>query len=419
MYFENKNLYIIGISGIGTSGLAMFLNEKGVKVEGSSDVKNKQVEKLENKEIKVNIGHDRTIKNDIDIVIYTEAINKKTNLEFKDAEKKGIECLTYREALGKLTKNYRLISISGTHGKTTTTSLLIAAMLANNVDINAIVGTNIGILNNQNYRVGKSEIFILETCELNGGFLNFKPEILGVTNIELDHLESFKTLDEYLECFKEFTKNVKDKIFINKKDKNSNKLDIPKNKLIFFNDGNLPNPKNLIGEFNKENADLALKICEYLKLNNENTIKGIENFKGIDKRMQNIKNNIYIDYAHHPTAIKKALDGFRNKFKDSSIALIYQPHQYSRTLNLLELYKDVFNSVNKVIIPNIYECRDKKEDIEKVSVKSVIEISNHNNIHDCKGLENAEKALNELQKSFDYVIIMGAGDISKIYKDLY
>ena len=188
MYFENKNIYIIGISGIGTSGLAMFLKEKGVQTEGSSDVRNKQVEKLETNGFKVNIGHDRKIENRIDIVIYTEAIDKKTNPEYIDAKEKGLECLTYRQALGKLTKDYKLISISGTHGKTTTTSLLIAAFLENKIDVNAIVGTNIELLNNLNYKVGTSKYFILETCELNKGFLSLNPEILGITNIELDHL---------------------------------------------------------------------------------------------------------------------------------------------------------------------------------------------------------------------------------------
>ena len=419
MYFENKNIYIIGISGIGTSGLAMFLNEKGVKIEGSSDVRNKQVKKLENKEIKVNIGHDREIKNEIDIVVYTEAINKKTNPEYLDAQKKGIECLTYRQALGKLTKDYELISISGTHGKTTTTSLLIAAFLENNIDINAIVGTNIDILNKANYRVGNSKYFILETCELNEGFLSLNPKILGITNIELDHLESFKTEEQYIKCFQEFTNNVANKIFINKKDKNSNLLNIKEDKKIYFNNGNLPRPKNLIGEFNKENADLALKIANFVGLDSKKSLKGIEEFQGIDKRMMNICENIYIDYAHHPTAIKKALKGFKDKFSNASICLIYQPHQYSRTLNLLDQFENVFNHADKVIITDIYECRDTKEDIESINVDKFIQKTKHKNIENSKGLENAKKRIKELQQNYDYLIIMGAGNISKIYVDLY
>jgi len=419
MYFENKNIYIIGISGIGTSGLAMFLNEKGVKIEGSSDVRNKQVEKLENKEIKVNIGHDRQIKKEIDIVVYTEAINKKTNPEYLDAQNKGLECLTYRQALGKLSKDYELISISGTHGKTTTTSLLIAAFLENNIDINAIVGTNIDILNKSNYRVGNSKYFILETCELNEGFLSLNPKILGITNIELDHLESFKSEEQYIKCFQEFTNNVANKIFINKKDKNSNLINIKEDKKIYFNDGNLPNPKNLIGEFNKENADLALKIANFVGLDSKKSLKGIEEFQGIDKRMMNICENIYIDYAHHPTAIQKALKGFKDKFKNASVCLIYQPHQYSRTLNLLDQFENVFNHADKVIITDIYECRDTKEDIESINVDKFIQKTKHKNIENSKGLENAKKRIKELQKNYDYLIIMGAGNISKIYADLY
>lgn len=419
MYFENKNVYIIGISGIGTSGLAMFLKEKGVHTEGSSDVRNKQVEKLETKGFKVNKGHDRKIENRIDIVIYTEAINKKTNPEYKDAKEKGLECLTYRQALGKLTKDYKLISISGTHGKTTTTSLLIAAFLENKIDINAIVGTNIKSLNNLNYKVGTSKYFILETCELNEGFLSLNPEILGITNIELDHLESFKNEEEYINCFQNFTKQIKEKIFINAKDKNSKKLEILENKIKFFNEGELPNPENLIGEFNRENADLALQIANYIGLDEQRSLKGIKEFQGIDKRMMNIKDNIYIDYAHHPTAIKKALEGFKNKFKGSKICLIYQPHQYSRTLKLIDQFQNVFNDADKVIITDIYECRDKKEDKEKINVEKFIVKTNHRNISNGEGLEKTKKQLDKLKKEFDYLIIMGAGNISELYQDLY
>src|SRR6056300_443790 len=149
MYFENKNIYMIGIGGIGMSGLAMFLNEKSISVTGSNNVKNKQLKKLDEKNIKYFIEHQKTIPSNTDIVIYTEAIDKDTNTEYLDAKQKTIECLTYREALAKLTKDYTLISISGTHGKTTTTSLLISVFLENNIDVNAIVGTNIEILGNK------------------------------------------------------------------------------------------------------------------------------------------------------------------------------------------------------------------------------------------------------------------------------
>ncbi|MBT5346268.1 hypothetical protein HOJ01_03635 [bacterium] len=419
MYFQNKNIYIIGISGIGTSGLAMFLNEKNIKLEGSSDIRNKQVEKLENKNIKVNIGHNRKIQENVNIIIYTEAINKETNQEFIDAKKRNIECLTYRQALGKLTKEYELISISGTHGKTTTTSLLIAAFLENKIDINAIVGTNIKILNDSNYKTGTSKYFILETCELNEGFLSLNPDILGITNIELDHLESFNNEEEYISCFQSFCKQVKDQIFINAKDKNSKELKIPENKTKLFNEGKLPDPKNLIGEFNKENADLALKIANYLGLAEEKSLKGIQEFEGIDKRMMNVKDNIYIDYAHHPTAIKKALEGFKDKFKNSKICLIYQPHQYSRTIKLIDQFKDVFNKADKVIITDIYECRDNKEDVKNMNVEKFISKTNHHNILNGEGLENTKKILDDLRKEFDYLIIMGAGNISNLYVDLY
>jgi len=135
--------------------------------------------------------------------------------------------------------------------------------------------------------------------------------------------------------------------------------------------------------------------------------------------MMNICENIYIDYAHHPTAIQKALKGFKDKFKNASVCLIYQPHQYSRTLNLLDQFENVFNHADKVIITDIYECRDTKEDIESINVDKFIQKTKHKNIENSKGLENAKKRIKELQKNYDYLIIMGAGNISKIYADLY
>ena len=418
MYFQNKNIYMIGIGGIGMSGLAMFLKLSNLQVQGSNYPNNKQVKKLQSNGLEIEIGHNQKLSENTDIVIYSEAIDKESNQQFLEAKARNLETLTYREALGKLTQDYKLIAISGTHGKTTTTSLLIQALLANKIDISCIVGTNLSILNNWNYRKGTSQYFILEACELNQGFMNLNPEILAITNIELDHIESFQNLEQYIQTFQELADKTQEKVFINAQDTNSQKITINNQKKEEFNNSNLPQLEHLIGDFNRVNADCAVKIADYLGLEHPTSLQAVKEFQGIEKRMEHITDNIYADYGHHPTAIQATLKAIKEKYPNKSLCLIYQPHQYSRTIKLIQQFQNCFQKADKVIISDIYECRDTQEDIQAMDVDQFIQVNQHSNMENAQGLDNCKNRLAELSKNYDIVVIMGAGDISRLYDDL-
>jgi UDP-N-acetylmuramate--alanine ligase len=398
-----KNIHIIGIGGIGTSSLAQIFSERGNVISGSDNKKSDITEELEKNKIKVFYNQKKeNINKNLDLVIFSPAI-PENNEELKEAKKLGIKTLSYPEALGGFSKDFFTIAVAGTHGKSTTTAML--AVIAKNagLDPTVVVGTKVKEFAEQNFLSGNSKLLIIEACEYKRSFLNFHPDILIITNTELDHLDYYKNEADYLSAF-ETLENQSKKIIKNIEVEKRYKLKSP-------------------GDFNQENANNAALAAKELKISDEEIKNSLENFQGIWRRMEKketkFENTIFIDdYAHHPTEIKVTLDAIREKNPDSKILCVFQPHQYSRTAMLLDKFANSFFSADKVIIPNIYQVRDSEEDLKRVSVDKLIDAIKNTEAKNGKSLKETAEYIRNYHQEYDIVVTMGAGDITSIY-DLF
>lgn len=417
----SQNVHCVGIKGTGLSALAGILAEQGKTITGSDAS---------------GPAHDaKNITQDIDLVIYSAAV-AEYNIERTAARSMGIKQLSYPEALGLLTENHTTIAVCGTHGKTTTTSML-SIILKDVIDPTILVGAKIRELHDRNFRVGQGKYLIIEACEYQRHFLHYFPDIICLTNIELDHLDYFQDEDDYRDAFESFLLRLPPdgKVIANQDDTNVVKVceaikqQRPDIVFIFYSSGNsefqefdLTTP----GEHNNYNAMAALKTAESaVKIDKSKAIKQLNNFTGAGRRFEQFKCSngtvIVDDYAHHPTAISATLKAARKKFgPDATILCVFQPHQHSRTIKLLKAFKNSFEQANEVIIPNIYQTRDTEEDIKSITAESFVEelLEHHNNVQYGHGLQKTLYDVQNRHKEFDVIIFMGAGDIITISDQL-
>lgn len=414
-----KRVHFIGIGGIGTSALAAVYLNRGVQVSGSDQQLNDLTKELINNGAQITEGHQSKNITDQELVIYSPAI-PDNNPELLAAKEKNIKTLTYPEALGDLSQEYFTIAISGTHGKSTTTAMTAVTLEEAGLDPTVIVGTKITQLNNKNYRIGKSKYLIIEACEYKESFKHLKPQILIITNIEAEHLDYYKTEENYINSFKELCQSLPEtsQVIIQAKDKNS--LEATKNiKAQTHQLSGAPHLTNLPGKHNQENAlNTYFLATKLLKIPKETATNALQNFQGTWRRMEYLgkkgSTHFYDDYAHHPTEIKATLNALREHYgQDSKILTIFQPHQYSRTANLLKDFAKSFNDTNQVIIPNIYKVRDTEEDLKKITPEQLVEEIGDKAVYG-NGLQATESWLQENYNKFNVVVIMGAGNVTQL-----
>jgi len=440
-----NSIHFIGIGGISMSALAQIMLDKSVKVSGSDITKSHITSLLKNKGADIFIGHNEDNINEVELVVYSSAISND-NPEYKKALRKNIPLMERAVFLGKLMKDYyKSTAISGTHGKTTTTGMLANIMMETDIDPTILLGGEYQAMDG-NIRLGNKNYFLTEACEYKKNFINFNPYIGAVLNIEEDHLDYFKNLDEIKKAFVEFAQNIPDFGFLvyNADDNNQKKLydNISCNLRSFgVNKGAYaraidikftPYPSydlfiqgekichiklKVPGMHNIYNS-LAAASCAYISGAANCTIKnGLEKFSGTKRRFEykgNYKNRILIDdYAHHPTEIKATLDSV-SKLTEGDVLVVFQPHTYSRTEKLMKEFSKSFSSAKKVVIIDIYAAREKNDG--NVSSIDLVENLKQNNI-DAVYKENFEKAAKYLidnSSSKDIIITMGAGDVYKV-----
>ena len=453
---KKKKVHFIGIGGISMSAIALILLKNDFIVSGSDISENDNVKELEGKGIKVYIGHKKeNIQSDLDIVVYSKAIHDD-NEEIIEAKNKKILLMSRSEILGQIMTNYKeRICIAGTHGKTTTTSLVSKVLLDKNLDPTINVGGIVDEIGG-NSHIGKDQnLFVAEACEYTNSFLDFSPTLEVITNIEEDHLDFFKDLNDIRESFKKFIellpKNgllvinnkienidylVKDKkndikvltygedetadyYFKNVSydDKHYQSFDVyNKDKLI----GRMR--QKLIGRHNALNFVAALALLLNMGFSFEEVKNSLIDFKGARRRLQvmAIKNGItYIDdYAHHPTEIEASLSALK-ELKYNNLYLIFQPHTFTRTKALYNDFVRVLSNNAITILAKIYPAREK--DLGIISSKDIrdgIKLNKNNINNICEYYDNYEdiyKFIKDNVKSGDLVVTMGAGDIYKLH----
>lgn len=450
---NDKKIYFCGIGGISMSGLAELIHHIGFKVCGS-DIKSCDITThLESLGIKVYIGQKaENITDDIDLFVNTAAV-KKDNPEMKAAETYNIPIMERSEFLGYVMKNYKCpIGISGTHGKTTTTSMLSQILLEADKDPTISVGGMLDSIHG-NVRIGSSEYFIVESCEYCDSFLKFFPYIGVILNIESDHLDYFKDINQIRNSFTKFAQLVpKDgAVIINGDIENVEEIiaqlncevitfGTDKNK-VMWTAGNINYDTKGIGTFdiiyennfvakvklgvpgvhNIYNALAACATAYTQGIDMEYIIKGLNTFSGTRRRFEykGIINGFTIidDYAHHPTEIKATLKVADN-YKHNKLWCVFQPHTYTRTKTLLEDFSKSFDNVDKIIITDIYAARENNtvgihsEDlVEKITLRG-------KDAQYIGSFSDVEKYIIENCKQDDLLITMGAGDVYIIGDEL-
>ena len=443
-----KNIYIIWIGWIWISAIARYYLYIWYQVFWSDSTNSELIEKLKSEWCKIIIWKDKNrINSNFEKIIYTEAV-PKTQEELAKAKELEIEIQTYPEALAEIANNKKLIAISGTHWKSTTTSLISLVLKDSEVWVNAVIWTILKEFDWKNAYFSDSEYFTIEACEYKRSFLKYNPYVWVITNIDLDHLDYYKDLEDYLSAFEEFINNIRSWGFVilNWDCKNSktliwkrkdiNYIEISNKYAIFTPLSNsLLKEKEQISEiipFPEINmkvpwehilfdAHIAYIVAHMLGIEDKYIIKSLEAYNWVWRRMEIIwetqnKNILMSDYWHHPTEIRLTLKALKDQNSARPILTIFQPHQYNRTLELLSDFKTCFYDTDELIVPNIYESRDSQEDKKKINSKIFIENIKHNNKLDW---ENFEKTLKEIEKwdkenQFWIILLMWAWDIDNL-----
>ena len=377
------HVHFIGIGGISMSGLAEVLLEENFTVSGSDNKESALTDHLEKAGAQIFYGQKASnIIDGIDVVVYTAAIHKD-NEEYQAAVQKGLPMLTRAELLGQLMTNYDIpIAVSGTHGKTTTTSMISHILLAGEMDPTISVG---GILKaiGGNIRVGNSEIFVTEACEYTNSFLSFFPKISVILNIDEDHLDFFKDLEDIRNSFHRFAKLLpKDGTLvingdIDRLDEITGDLDCKivtygTNPSATYHAANVTHDElvdrislSVSGDHNVSNALAALAVADLLDVNVSVAKKGLKEFHGTDRRFEykGTLDGITIvdDYAHHPTEVGVTIDTARKRFPDKKLVAVFKPHRASRVKYFAEDFKKQLMKADAVYLCDFTSIDDKQD----------------------------------------------------------
>ena len=455
-------VHFIGIGGISMSGIAELFLDKGFRVSGSDLHESSVTKRLEKLGIKVFYSQEaKNINADIGLIVYTAAIHED-NPEFMAAKSLGIPMLDRAECLGQIMSHYKnAVAVSGTHGKTTTTSMLSYVYLAAELDPTISVG---GILSgiHGNMRLGKSENFIMEACEYANSFLHFTPTTAIILNIEAEHLDFFGTLENERLSFTKFI-NLLPKnglLVANNEIENLDNLIQNKNIRVLYyglrsvngrepdytatnityNDFGCPSYELIVkgenkglvelsvtGEHNVSNSLAVIATALESSSVYPNGIdlakikQGIKNYTGTERRFQYKGERdgytIVDDYAHHPTEIKATLEAAK-RVKHNRLIVAFQPHLYSRTKTFLHEFAEVLSMADIVVFAEIYAAREENHhDISSDNIREIMSENGHE-AYFFKTFEEVENFLIHTCKPGDLLITMGAGDIVKVGENM-
>ncbi len=471
-FLNIKTIHFVGLGGIGVSAIARFFVSRGAKVSGSDRADFEQIKELRKRGIKVSTKHDaKKLPAKTEAVVYSSAV-PSDNPELLLARQKGIPMFEYAEALGEIMKGKYGIGVSGTNGKTTTTAMLGKILEADKKDPMVIVGgkvhgwdanlrlpkihkTTLCTTHTQGSPVG--ELFVAEACEYRRHFLKLSPKVIILTNIEAEHLDYFKDIEDIKNAFSEYVEKLpKDGFLIyNADDKNvaevSKKTKAKKvscslrkrNADVFAENIRYEKGGQVFrvwwkgkdigdfsigvpGLFNVYNTLEALACALTVGSNEDNARKALSKFFGTWRRFERVgksgKTIIISDYAHHPTGVGGTIIATKELFPNKKILFVFQPHQKDRTQKLLHEFAEVLKMADNLILSEIYEVAGRNERAKDISVQNLAheieKLSDANNIACGNSLKETEKIIRNMIPYYDVVVIMGAGDIYKVANKL-
>ena len=454
---KKELIHFVGIGGIGMSGLSLIMKGQGFKVQGSDIAGNKNIDRLKKEKIKIFLAQSKKNLKGVTIIVTSSAI-KSNNPELVEARKKKIPIIRRGEMLASIVSLMKNIVVVGSHGKTTTTSLIASIFQETKIDPTIINGGVINSIKNT-AKLGKSEWSILEADESDGSFIHIAPTYSIITNIDREHMDFYKSINDLKKYFSEFINKVPSfgKLFICNDDQINNELIKSIKNKNFYTYGQkdnsnfkiinvrqyksfsefdlfvkLPNKSDLIiknikipllGIHNIRNTVGAIGVALTVGISIHNIKKGLKNFKGVQRRFNKIFSfnnvDIYDDYAHHPTEIKVVLQGVKKVFNEYEKVCIFQPHRISRLKDLKKEFTYAFKDADTVILCPVYAAGEKiklgfsyenfAKDIVKRSNVKLFMVENNNQL---------AKFLMKNLYGKKIVVGMGAGSISRWIKEL-
>ncbi len=445
MFKNIKKVHFVGIGGIGMSGIAEILLSQGFEISGSDKSKSEVTDRLESLGIKVYEGHSPENLKDADVLVYSSAVHVD-NPEVQAAIDRKIPIIKRSEMLAETMRMKYGIGIAGTHGKTTTTSMVGLTLTEGGIDPTIIVGGKLSGLGGTNARLGNGEFIVVEADEFDRTFLKLTPTIAALTTLESEHLDTYKDLDDIKGAFIEFANKVPFYGFvtlcldepalqdimphINKKiityglnaQSDVRATDITHNgfsssyKVKYFGKELGDITLKIPGDHNIKNSLVAVVIGKELGIEFKVIKSSLESFSGVFRRFE-VKYNKEIlvidDYAHHPTEAAATLKGIRDGW-DRRLIAVFQPHLYSRTRDFSQDFGRAFLNTDVFICTDVYPARELPiEGVTGELISGITKKFGHKNVHYVADKNNVPALLNEIKKDGDIIVTMGAGDIWK------
>ena len=448
-HLKNKSFFLIGIGGSGMMGIAELLHNLGFKVRGSDIQENNAIKRLRKMKIKIFIGHNSKNINLKDIVVFSNAI-QKNNTELKFSRQNNLTVLSRMQILAELMRLKYGISITGSHGKTTTTSLLSHIMYKNKLDPTYLIGGKLKT-DDPHVKLGNSHYLVTETDESDPSFSKLTPHLVVLTNLDREHLDNYNNSYSKLEAsMLELMNSIPfyGKVFINGDDKNSIKLlkkinrgvctyglnkknNISAKSIVYidrkmqfdviFSNRSYTVSTNLLGKHNVYNILSAIAVCLHLGISIDKAIKSISSFFGASRRFdvyEDISINKYKpiivdDYGHHPTEIISTLDTINKIYPGKKIIMIFQPHRFSRTKAYWPLFLDVFKTLDHIILLPTYSAGEKNNSYDSSFIYRKMKNKNKSLL---KSIDDVKNFIKNINLNNSVLVLQGAGDIKDIMK---
>ncbi len=444
-----KNIHFIGIGGIGMSGIAELLHNQDFNITGSDLSKSSNVERLEKFGIRISIGHSSDNINELDLVVYSDAI-PEDNCELTEARKQNIICYSRAKMVSQIAKlKSSTVAISGTHGKTTTTSIVGSMLKDSDLDPTIVVGGVVKSINS-NSALGEGDVFVVEADEYNRSLLQLNPTIAVINNIDLEHTDCYKDIEDLKETFLQFANSVPfyGAVSICKDSENAASLINDIDKPIFTygihskdvdfraedivqNDGNTtftlveknekyPLSMQLPGVYNVWNALAAISVARIMNVPINKIINSLEKFDGVKRRFD-IKNNdeslmVVDDYGHHPVEVESVIKAIKDNW-DRRLVVVFQPHLYSRTEQFFKEFAESLLLSDSVLITEIFASRELNNDSinSQIIIDEMLKLG-HQSVAPTT-LKNLVDDVESIYKKGDIILTIGAGNIWR-YSDL-
>ena len=451
--FAGRRVHFVGIGGVGMSGLARVLLDAGAAVTGTDPAATDQTAALSAAGVEVRRAQDGALVTPgVDLLVHTAAVHED-NADVRAARRLGLRVAVYAEILGEVMAERLGVAVAGTHGKSTTSALLAHALLACGADPSFVIGGTVPQLGGGS-RSGGGRAFVAEACEFNRSFHRLHPTVAVITNVEEDHLDYYRDLTEIVEAFRIFAAEVRPggAVIVNGDDANTRRAvdGLPgvqtvgvgedcdwRTADVRLEDGRFAcdvlrsgHPPVLLrpalpGRHNLSNAAVALAAAVFCGLDAPAAAAALATFHGVDRRMTELGTvggaTVVDDYGHHPTEVRATLAALRQRYSPRRLTCVFQPHQHSRTRDLMDAFAASFADADAVVLPPIYAARDSDADRRAVTSESLAEKINAAGPEKALALPTFAACVGHLKSSLaegDLIVTMGAGDVWKVARDL-